>query len=294
MKLFLEAIIKISEFEIEYNKEYVENKKILLNELDSLKSVSLDNQKNWRNIMSKEKINEIIGNINEICPVINNYIEFARSEHKSFSKNWEKLEEKIKERQQLSIDFINQVNEAKISNTRMDPKELAQRNEKKIRKLKEAIKAGLDYIQINVPTSREKDKNEMQKLESAFEKLFHNFQNTNNEMITTSEDELNNTIETDIFEECKVVIIKYFNRFKIQNYEAFLEKMRIKVLINTNLNEEQLGKGVYKKLSGGLDDNINLSKSNMFFEDSELSMPFDSIDDFQITNCHIASYIPSK
>ena len=96
----------------------------------------------------------------------------------------------------------------------------------------------------------------MQKLESAFEKLFHNFQNTNNEMITSSEDELNNTIETDIFEECKVVIIKYFNRFKIQNYEAFLEKMRIKVLINTNLNEEQLGKGVYKKLSGGLDDNM--------------------------------------
>ena len=281
MKLFLEAIMKISEFEIEYNKEYMENKKTLLNELDSLKNVSLDNQKNWRNIISKEKINEIVGNINEICPVINNYIEFARSEHKSFSKNWEKLEEKIKERQQLSIDFINQVNEARISNTKMDPKELAQRNEKKIRKLKEAIKAGLDYIQKNVPTSREKDKNEMQKLESAFEKLFHNFQNTNNEMITASEEELNNTIETDIFEECKVVIIKYFNRFKIQNYEAFLEKMRIKVLINTNLNEEQLGKGVYKKLSGGLDDKMNLSKSNMFFDDSEFSIPFDYNDDFQ-------------
>ena len=281
MKLFLEAIMKISEFEIEYNKEYMENKKTLLNELDSLKNVSLDNQKNWRNIISKEKINEIVGNINEICPVINNYIEFARSEHKSFSKNWEKLEEKIKERQQLSIEFINQVNEARISNTKMDPKELAQRNEKKIRKLKEAIKAGLDYIQKNVPTSREKDKNEMQKLESAFEKLFHNFQNTNNEMITASEEELNNTIETDIFEECKVVIIKYFNRFKIQNYEAFLEKMRIKVLINTNLNEEQLGKGVYKKLSGGLDDKMNLSKSNMFFDDSEFSIPFDYNDDFQ-------------
>ena len=281
MKLFLEAIMKINEFEIEYNKEYMENKKALLNELDSLKNVSLDNQKNWRNIILKEKINEIIGNINEICPVINNYIEFARSEHKSFSKNWEKLEEKIKERQQLSIDFINQVNEAKISNTKMDPKELAQRNEKKIRKLKEALKAGLDYIQKNVPTSREKDKNEMIKLESAFEKLFQNFHNTNNEMIITSEDQLNNTIETDIFEECKVITIKYFNRFNIQNYEAFLEKMRIKVLINTNLNEEQLGKGVYKKLSGGLDDNINLSKSNIFFEDSELSMPFDSIDDFQ-------------
>ena len=281
MKLFYEAIMKISEFEIEYSKESMENKKTLLNELDSLKNVSLDNHKNWRNIISKENINEIIGSINEICPVINNYIEFARSEHKSFSKNWEKLEEKIKERQQLSIDFINQVNEAKISNTRMDPKELAQRNEKKIRKLKEAIKAGLDYIQINVPTSREKDKNEMQKLESAFEKLFHNFQNTNNEMITSSEDELNNTIETDIFEECKVVIIKYFNRFKIQNYEAFLEKMRIKVLINTNLNEEQLGKGVYKKLSGGLDNNKNLSKSNIIYDDIQSSMLFDYNEDFQ-------------
>ena len=107
----------------------------------------------------------------------------------------------------------------------MDPKELAQRHEKKIRKLKEALKAGLDYIQKNVPTSREKDKNEMIKLESAFEKLFQNFHNTNNEMIIISEDELNNTIETDIFEECKVVIIKYFNRFNIQNYEAFLEKI---------------------------------------------------------------------
>ena len=57
--------------------------------------------------------------------------------------------------------------------------------------------------------------------------------------------------------------------------------MRIKVLINTNLNEEQLGKGVYKKLSGGLDDKMNLSKSNMFFDDSEFSIPFDYNDDFQ-------------
>jgi len=281
MKFFLEAIMKISEFEIEYNKEYMENKKTLLNELDSLKNVSLDNHKNWKNIISKEKINEIVGNINEICPVINNYIEFARNEHKSFLKNWEKLEEKIKERQKLSIDFINQVNEAKLSNTKMDQKELTQRNEKKIRKLKEAIKAGLDYIQKNVPTSREKDKTEMQKLESAFETLFHNFQNTNNEMIISSEDELNNTIETDIFEECKVIIIKYFNRFKIQNYEAFLEKMRVKILINTNLNEEQLGKGVYKKLSEGLDDKTNLSKSNIFFDESQFSIPFDFNEDFK-------------
>ena len=280
MKFFLESIIEINKYEIDYQKEYDLNKRNLLNQLDSLKNFNNDSIKNWRNALSREKIGEITADMNAICPIMNNYIEFSRNEHKTFSKQWEDLEEKIKERQKLSIEFINELNEARASNKAINQREFIERKEKKNRKLKEAIKAGLEYIQKNVPTTREKDKNEMLKLESGFEKLFLNYQNINNELTISTEDELNNIAIKDIFEECKLIILKYFNRFKIQNYEGFLEKMKIKLLMNTNLNEEKLGKKIYKKLSSGMIDESKLSKNNIL-DDSESYNPFDNTENFQ-------------
>ena len=126
-----------------------------------------------------------------------------------------------------------------------------------------------------MPTTREKDKNEMLKLESAFEKFLNNCQNINNEIISNTEDDMNNSANTYIFEECKAVIIKYFNRSKIQNYDTFLETMKIKLLVNTKLNEEKLGQGVYKKLSNEMVEEEKICQSNFIFEDSQFEGQFE-------------------
>ena len=172
---------------------------------------------------------------------------------------------------------MKEVNEAKMNNKMMNKREFSERNEKKIRKLKESIKNGVDFIQINVPTTREKDKNEMLKLELAFEKFFRNSQNINNQLIISTEEDINNSANTDIFEECKVLIIKYFNRFKIQNYESFLEKMKIKLLVNTNLSQEKLGQGVIKKLSEPINEE---ARSVLTLEETDTDSP--SINNFRI------------
>ena len=78
-------------------------------------------------------------------------------------------------------------------------------------KLKNAILTSLDFIQKNVISTREKDKNELMKLKSTFERMFLNCQNLNNEIISLIENELKNAVSTDIFEECKIYITKYFN-----------------------------------------------------------------------------------
>ena len=55
-------------------------------------------------------------------------------------------------------------------------------------------------------------------------------------------------------------------------YDTFLETMKIKLLINTKLNEEKLGQGVYRKLSSGMFEEEKLCQSNFIYEDS----PFDA------------------
>ena len=263
MKIFLKEITELNKYEIEQSKEYDKNKKVLNSQLDSLKLITYYSQKNWRNIFAKEKMSQFVIDINGIIPIINNYIEFARNEHKAFSKNWFKYEEKLFERQKLSIDFLNELNDAKNKNQNINKKEYIERYEKKNRKLKNAVKNSIDFIQKVVPTSREKDKNELLKLEVYFEKFFTNCQKINNELITSIEDGIEMTAMTDIFEECKAMIIKYFHRFNIQNYDNFLEAMKIKLLVNTNLQEEKLGEGVYRRLSAENDDEILSQINNM-------------------------------
>ena len=271
MKILLKEISELNKYEIEQNKEYDKNKKDLINQLDSLKHINFYSQKNWRNIIAKDKMSQFAIDINAIIPILNNYIEFTRNEHKAFSKNWLKYEDKLFERQKLSIDFLNELNDAKNKNQNINKKEYIERYEKKNRKLKDIIKNSIDFIQKTVPTSREKDKNELLKLGAYFEKFFTNCQNINNELITSTEDDINMTAMTDIFEECKAMIIKYFHRFNIQNYDNFLETMKIKLLVSTNLHEEKLGEGVYQRLSSENEDEllsqIN-NKNNINFGDS--------------------------
>ena len=281
MKLFLESILEINKYEMEYNKENDINKKELLNQIDSLKTVNYYSQKNWRNLIAKEKINDISININSISPIINNYIEFTRNEYKTFVNNWGKFEENINERQKLSIDFLNEINQAKMNNQNINQREYALRFQKKNKKLREVIRAGVDFIQKNVPTTREKDKNEIIKLESSFEQIFINCQNHNNDIIISTEEDISNVALTDIFEECQVLVIKYFKRFKIQNYEGFLEKMRMKLLVNTNLNEGKLGQGVSKKLISELEEE-KLSQSNYnAFNESQSNFDLDNPESYR-------------
>ena len=262
MKIFYESVSSITDFETKNIKQSNENKKEFLERLDCLKVINNNCQRFLRNLISKEKLYEIIKELNSINSVINNYIEFSRDEYNSFLKNWEPYEENILDRKKLSIDFLNEIKEINRSNKKINQSEFIARNEKKKTKLKNAILAGVDFIQKYVISTREKDKNEMMKLESSFEKMFLNCQNINNQFISHTENEINNAVMTDIFEECKIFIIKYFNKFGIQNYENFLERLKIKLLINTDLSQGKFGKIISDRITNEIESQIELSKEN--------------------------------
>ena len=262
MKIFSEEVSKIFEFENDNINKFNEGKKEFILQLDSLKIINNNGQRFLRNLITKERMIEIIKEIDSINPVIKNYIEFVKNEYSTFMNNWENYEEKILERQKLSNEFLDEIKEMKNSNKKINQPELIARNNKKENKLKNAILAGLDFIQRNVSSTREKDKNEMMKLGSSLEKIFINCQNINNEYISRMENELNSTATADIFEECRIMIIKYFNRFKIQNYDKFIEKIKMKLLVNTDLSEGKLGKIIYENIKKGIDNQIELSNEN--------------------------------
>ena len=262
MKIFSEIISKISEYETDYTKELNEGKKKSISKLDALKIINNNSQRYLRNLISKDKIIGIFTEIDSINPVVNNYIEFSRNEYSTFVNNWKNYEKKLLERQELSKEFLEEIKELKNSNKKINTPELIARNNKKTNKLKNEILACLDFIQKNVSSSREKDKNEMMKLSSSLEKIFINCQNINNEYISYIENEYNSAATTDIFEECRIFIIRYFNRFKIQNYDNFIEKIKMKLLINTDLSEGKLGKIIYENIKKGIDGQIELTKEN--------------------------------
>ena len=262
LKIFYESISSITEFETKNIKQSNENKKEFLERLDYLKVINNNCQRFLRNLISKEKINEIIKELNSINSLIHNSIEFNRDEYNSFLKSWEPYEENILDRKKLSIDFLNEIKELNRTNKKINQSEFIARNEKKKTKLKNAILAGVDFIQKYVVSTREKVKNETMKLESSFEKMFLNCQNINNQFISQTENEINNAVMTDIFEECKIFIIKYFNKFGIQNYENFLERLKIKLLINTDLSQGKFGKIISDRITNEIESQIELSKEN--------------------------------
>ena len=78
--------------------------------------------------------------------------------------NWDKYENKIKERQKITIELLKEKNEDKGIN----------KNNSKIKDdaLREIIKQSIRFINENVYKIRERDKKEMARLSSIFEKLF--------------------------------------------------------------------------------------------------------------------------
>ena len=267
MKFFIETVSKMTEFEADNTKIFNEGKKDSLIKLDNLKIINNNCQRFLRNLISKEKIREIIKEMNSISSVINSYIEFVRNEYNTFLKNWEPFEDYLNQRKKLSNEFLNEIDEIKSNNKKINQSEFIRRNEKKMNKIKNAILTSLDFIQKNVISTREKDKNELMKLKSTFERMFLNCQNINDEIMTHLENDLKNAVSTDIFGEVKIFMVKYFNRFKIQNYENYIERIKMKLLINTDLGQGKLGQLINDRITKDIENQKKLYKEENLLDD---------------------------
>ena len=261
MKIFYEAIKGIMKFEENYKKNFDNSYKNLINQLNSIKNISDEISRNWKRLFNSTKTKEN-NYFKTILLEIDKYINSARNEYNKFKNNWNEYENKIKEKQKDIIDFLKEKNNIKLD--KLDIKEINEKNNIKDDKLREVIKSSINFINNNVYELRERDKKEMGKLSLIFEKLLQKFRNGLNKEIDITEEEISNSANLDIFEECKIIILKYFNNFNIKNYDNFLEKMKVKLLLKTQLQNEKLGKDVIEKLNDKF-----MSKEN--FIDSKIS-----------------------
>ena len=272
IKIFSEVIKSIIRCEETNNKNFETSYRGLINKLNSLKNISEGTSKYWNIFFLDLKQND--NEYKTIISGIDNYIISARNEFNKFKLNWTKYEDKIKEGQKISIEFLKEKNDSKLE--QKEQKELNDKNKKKDEKFREIIKSVITFINSNVYDIRERDKKEISKLSLIFEKAFQKYRNIVNKKIDSTEEQISNLVSLDIFEECKIIIIKYFNNFKISNYENYLDKMRVKLLLNTQLNNEIISKQVIEKLNdiNDKDDFFNTKSSN--FEDSQSQILLDN------------------
>ena len=247
MKIFLEAVKTIIRCEEKYKKSFYNYDKNVILQISELKYISEQVSKNLSSHFNEYKSN-VNNDYSLIISSCESYINSARNEYNKFKFSWDKYEEKIKENQKNLIEILKDKKESKT----------------KDEKFRDIIKESIGFINNNVYNIREKDKNEISEFSLIFEKLFHKSKTTINKLIDKSEEEISSIANLDLFEECKIIIVKYFNNFKIQNYENFLEKMRVKLLLNTQLQNEKISKDVLDKLNDKFnekdDDIINYQK----------------------------------
>ena len=260
MKIFYDVIKTMIRDEETNSKNSDNSYQNLMNQMNLVKNISDGISKSWNKLFIDIKSKNTDYH-NKILSGIDNYINYARNEYNQFKLNWDKYENKLKERQKLAIELLKEKNEEKGIN----------KNSSKIKDetLREVIKLSIKFINENVYKIRERDKKEMTKLSSIFEKLFQKYKILINKEIDITEEELTDCATLDIFEECKMIIIKYFNNFKIQNYENFLEKMKIKLLLNTELQDRKLIKDAFEKLNYKLEEKEELNGQVSDFDDSQ-------------------------
>ena len=260
MKIFYDFIKTMQRGENSYEKNSDNSYQNLINQINLVKNISVGISKSWNKLFLDIKSRNT-DYYDILLSGINNYINYARNEYNQFKLNWDKYENKIKEKQKITIELLKEKNEEKEIN----------KNSNKIKDetLRQVIKLSVKFINENVYKIRERDKKEMSKLSSIFEKLFQKYKSLVNKTIDITEEELSDSAALDIFEECKMIIIKYFNNFKIQNYENFLEKMKIKLLLNTELQDKKLIKDVFEKLNYNLEEKEELNGQVSDFDDSQ-------------------------
>ena len=240
MKHFCKTSREIYNLELNIQSENQNSYDNLLTQLRSIKHTSEGTSNKWNFLILNVKGGDENQNYELFISYIEEYINFVSHELNEFDLEWKDYEEKIIEQQKIAKEYIKDIkdiNKAKIKNNGMN----GSNNDK----FREVIKNSIKFIKDNVNNIRTKDKSKIQDFSNSFEKILVKYKNFINKSIDLTEVQISSLANLDIYEESKVIIIKYFNDVKIRNYLGFLEKMKYKLIsqfqndiLNKKENEE--------------------------------------------------------
>ena len=233
-------------------KNYVK----IIDYINSLEYVGNGTKKSWKNIFNNNLIDEILVQKNLLNYEMNNFIVNCRNDQMNLKNKWKKYENKIKKyKENIEKYTINNKNDIK---KKLNSEKLNILLEKNLKLLKKTF----DFIKNNIPIIREKDINRCNKLIEIFANNSKNNINSVEKLIEISSNEIENSTNLDIFDEISEIFKKYFYKFKITNYENFMEKIKMKIIINTDFQKEKIGQNVYEELNNNNFENNSINFLN--------------------------------
>ena len=261
MKEFLKTFDQIMLYEEESREVFKKKEKKFSDSLSNFSMIGEGTLKSWKNIFNSFHIIELLTKKNAISDEILNNINETRSELKLFTDKWKKIEKNIIEKR----NELNAINNELIKKQKNKPTE-ENKNIEKIKKVSvkliALIKESFDFIKNQVSSIRDKDTKRINKVLELFSKSAKIFENVSQKIVDFSQKEIENSTNLDIFEECHIIFTKYFTKFNITNYENFLEKIKVKILLKTDFQKEKLGQSTYEQLNDFSTNTNNISKDN--------------------------------
>ena len=230
MKIFYGALKDLYKLKMNMETENEVSYDNILNQLKSIKHTSEGTFKRWNGLISSLKLGSDNQSIELIISWIEEYINFISNEINEFGPSWKEYKITLIEKQNIIKEFIEEIN------NNNDMKKNGDGN-KNIEQFREILKESIEFIKNNINKIRAKDKSKIQNLSSSFQKIIIKYKNDINKYIDLAGLQVSILANLDIFEESKIIIIKYFNNVKIRNYMGFLERMKSK-LFSQFQNEE--------------------------------------------------------
>lgn len=275
MKEFLKTFDQIMNYEQESREVFKKKEKKFGESLCNFTMIGEGTMKSWKNIFSSFHIIELLTKKNAISDEILNNINETRSELKLFSEKWKKIEKSIIDKKNELIELNNEI----IKKQKNKPSE-ENKNIEKIKKVSikliALIKESFDFIKNQVSSIRDKDTKRANKVIELFSKSAKIFENISQKIVDFSQKEIENSTNLDIFEECHIIFTKYFTKFNITNYEKFLEKIKVKILLKTDFQKDKLGQSTYEQLNDFSTNANNQSKDNNNDINTNNELHFDS------------------
>ena len=268
MKHFYKTLNSIYKLELNIKSESQSSYDTIISQLKLIKYTSEGTFKRWNHFVNDLKSDKESKNNELLTTWVEEYINFVSNEINEFDLNWKEYKGKIKEQQNIIKDTIKELSD----NREMKKNNNVINKNKENLGFKEIIKGAIKFIKENINNIRSKDKSKMQYLKEMFEKIIISYKTTINKIIDITEVNISGLINLDIFEESKVIIIKYFKNVKIRNYIGFIEKMKNKFLSQFKIENDKESNNENKEIkTESKDNNILSDEKTINSEDFENS-----------------------
>lgn len=195
--------------------------------------------------------------------ILNRYIKESKEDYLKFEQQWMKYSKKIKEYR----DYFSKL-EADNQTNKLNGKGRDLKKEEKLKKY--LSKDCTDFLKKNIKAIRERERKRANDIYSINQNIFKFFQKNIEETIEITQNEIENVSSLDLYEEINKMFAFYFEKYKIENYENFMETIKLKVLTKIDFEQENIGQTTRNYLNGYYAGN-SLNISNTMLNYSEAS-----------------------